>query len=65
MTVPSMQGVWRRILYFGRGIGGKYVTALDVTAPGPYTATAPRTVAPDPAVEPGQPRHPERARERA
>ncbi len=56
-----MQGVWRRILYFGRGIGGKYVTALDVTAPGPYTATALSTVAPDPALEPGQPRHPERA----
>ncbi len=36
--VPSTgTGVWRRVLYFGRGIGGKYVTALDVTAPGPYT----------------------------
>ena len=34
-TIASLQGVWRRILYFGRGIGGKYVTALDVTAPGP------------------------------
>jgi hypothetical protein len=40
LTVPSLNGVWRRILYFGRGIGGKYVTALDVTAPGAYTTKA-------------------------
>ena len=39
-TEPSMAGVWRRILYFGRGIAGKHVTALDVPAPGPYTTTA-------------------------
>jgi hypothetical protein len=27
-------GVWRTIILFGRGIGGKYYTAIDVTAPG-------------------------------
>jgi hypothetical protein len=30
-------GHWRTVIYFGRGPGGKYYTALDVTAPGPYT----------------------------
>lgn len=30
-------GRWRTVLFFGRGPGGKYYTALDVTAPGPYT----------------------------
>jgi len=33
----SFTGVWRTLLYFGRGQGGKYMTALDVTAPGPFT----------------------------
>ncbi len=33
----SFAGVWRTILYFGRGQGGKYYTALDITAPGPFT----------------------------
>ncbi len=37
VTTPAMKGVWRRILLFGRGIGGKYLTALDITAPGTYT----------------------------
>jgi hypothetical protein len=55
VTVPSLQGVWRRILYFGRGIGGKYVTALDVTSPGPYTATAYSTVPPIPLWNRGNP----------
>jgi Tfp pilus tip-associated adhesin PilY1 len=55
VTVASMQGVWRRVLYFGRGIGGKYVTALDVTAPGPYTANALSTVAPIPLWSRGNP----------
>ena len=55
VTVPSMQGVWRRVLYIGRGIGGKYVTALDVTAPGPYTATALSTVGPIPLWNRGNP----------
>ena len=30
-------GVWRVLLYFGRGQGGKHLTALDVTTPGPFT----------------------------
>jgi hypothetical protein len=34
----SMQGVWRKVMFFGRGIGGKFMTAIDVTAPGPFTS---------------------------
>jgi hypothetical protein len=33
----SQAGVWRTIALFGRGIGGKYLTALDVTTPGRLT----------------------------
>jgi hypothetical protein len=52
---PAMKGVWRHVLYFGRGIGGKYVTALDVTAPGPYTAKALETAGPIPLWSRGNP----------
>lgn len=38
-STGPMKGVWRRVLLVGRGIGGKYVTALDITSPGPYTRT--------------------------
>ncbi|MFN8091492.1 MAG: hypothetical protein U0599_04580 [Vicinamibacteria bacterium] len=55
VTVGSMQGVWRRVLYFGRGIGGKYVTALDVTAPGAYTKTALAAAGPIPLWSRGNP----------
>jgi hypothetical protein len=55
VTVSQMKGVWRHVLYFGRGIGGKYVTALDVTAPGPFTAKALSTVAPIPLWNRGNP----------
>jgi hypothetical protein len=55
VTVPSMGGVWRRVLYIGRGIGGKYVTAIDVTSPGPYTTTALQTVGPIPLWSRGNP----------
>jgi hypothetical protein len=34
-AVP-LQGVWRKVILFGRGIGGKYYTALDVTVPGNF-----------------------------
>ena len=30
-------GHWRRLLFFGRGHGGKHLTALDVTNPAPFT----------------------------
>jgi hypothetical protein len=33
----DLKGVWRKVLLFGRGPGGKHITALDVTAPGAYT----------------------------
>jgi hypothetical protein len=35
----TVKGVWRRLMLFGRGIAGDYMTALDVTSPGPYTRT--------------------------
>ena len=54
-TGPDIQGVWRRFLYVGRGIGGKYLTALDVTAPGPYTARALQTMGPIPIWNRGNP----------
>jgi hypothetical protein len=41
----SGDGVWRTVILFGRGIAGKHVTAMDITAPGPYT-TAPLSTAP-------------------
>ncbi len=39
-------GRWRTVLYFGRGAGGKNVTALDVTSPGPFTKSALTTYLP-------------------
>ena len=33
-------GHWRTVLYFGRGPGGNYYTALDVTGPGASRTTA-------------------------
>jgi hypothetical protein len=39
-TFSTTNGVWRRLLYVGRGIGGKYWTALDVTAAAMYTETS-------------------------
>ena len=36
----AFDGRWRTVIYFGRGPGGKHVTALDVTAPGPFTRSA-------------------------
>jgi len=36
----SGEGVWRQVLYFGRGPGGKYLTALDITNRGAYTNTS-------------------------
>jgi hypothetical protein len=39
-TISSAKGVWRQVLYFGRGPGGKYLTALDVSNRGAYTNTS-------------------------
>jgi hypothetical protein len=36
-------GRWRTVLVFGRGPGGKYYTALDVTSPGQFTRAALQT----------------------
>ncbi len=50
-----VNGVWRRILYIPRGIGGKYITALDVTGPGAHTAAALATAGPIPLWSRGNP----------
>ena len=39
----TYSGRWRRVLIAGRGIGGKYYSALDITAPGPFTRSALQT----------------------
>ena len=37
VSLGNVQGVWRKVLFIGRGKGGKYMTAIDVTAPAPFT----------------------------
>jgi hypothetical protein len=51
----SGAGVWRTVLVFGRGIGGKYYSALDVTAPGPFTQGSLATAPPIPLWSRGNP----------
>ena len=47
VSLGPIQGVWRKVLFVGRGKGGKYMTAIDVTAPAPFTElTMPTTGAP-------------------
>jgi hypothetical protein len=56
VTVPGpLLGVWRRIIYFGRGAAGKYLTALDVTAPAAFTATHLTATGPIPLWSRGNP----------
>jgi hypothetical protein len=54
-TTISGAGVWRKHLTFGRGIAGKFLTVLDVTAPGPFTQGALRTTGPIPFWSRGNP----------
>ncbi len=37
VDLGPIEGVWRKVLFVGRGKGGKYMTAIDVTAPGMFT----------------------------
>jgi hypothetical protein len=47
VQLGEIQGVWRKVLFVGRGKGGKYMTAIDVTSPAPFTElTMPTTGAP-------------------
>jgi hypothetical protein len=39
-NLGEIKGVWRKVLFVGRGKGGKYLTAIDVTAPGMFTDLA-------------------------
>lgn len=36
----NYDGRWRTVLFVGRGPGGKFYTAIDVTGPGPFTRAA-------------------------
>ena len=45
-SLGNVNGVWRKIMFFGRGIGGKYMTAIDVTGPGPFTDMSLTTTGP-------------------
>jgi hypothetical protein len=42
----DIRGVWRKVIFFGRGIGGKYMTAIDVTGPGAFTGLSLNTTGP-------------------
>jgi len=42
----SRPGKWRTMMFIGRGPGGKYMTALDITGPGPFTRKALETKLP-------------------
>ena len=37
VSLGQIKGVWRKVLFVGRGKGGKYLTAIDVTGPGMFT----------------------------
>jgi hypothetical protein len=40
-------GKWRTLMFLGRGPGGKFMTGLDITGPGPFTRSALETRLPD------------------
>jgi hypothetical protein len=40
ISLGQIKGVWRKVLFVGRGKGGKYLTAIDVTGPGMFTDLA-------------------------
>ena len=55
MFGKTLNGVWRKVMLVGRGAGGKYLTALDVTAPGPFTERALLATGPIPLWSRGNP----------
>jgi hypothetical protein len=54
-VTKNLQGVWRKVMYFGRGIAGNYMTALDVTAPGTFQTPFLQTTGPIPLWSRGNP----------
>ena len=40
VSLGQIAGVWRKVMFVGRGKGGSYLTAIDVTAPGMFTDLA-------------------------
>jgi hypothetical protein len=40
VDIGQIKGVWRKVMFVGRGKGGKYLTAIDVTSPGMFTDAA-------------------------
>src|SRR4030095_8602015 len=51
----SQAGHRRSVIIFGRGIGGKYYTALDVTTPGAFTRSSFQAAGPIPLWNRGNP----------
>ena len=51
----TFQGRWRTMMLIGRGIAGKYYTALDITAAGAFNLTALQTQPPIPMWSRGNP----------
>jgi hypothetical protein len=51
----AVQGVWRKVIYFGRGIAGNHMTAIDVTAPGTFKTPYLQTTGPIPLWSRGNP----------
>ncbi|HEY8148769.1 MAG TPA: hypothetical protein VIK51_07665, partial [Vicinamibacteria bacterium] len=51
----TFTGRWRTMMLVGRGIAGKYYTALDITAPGAFNLTALETQPPIPMWSRGNP----------
>jgi hypothetical protein len=42
----TYKGRWKKMAYFGRGLGGKYYTGLDMTLTGPFTSHSLKTTLP-------------------
>jgi hypothetical protein len=40
VNLGPIAGVWRKVMFVGRGVGGNYLSAIDVTAPGMFTDLA-------------------------
>ena len=53
--IASSEGVWRVMIFIGRGIGGRYLTAIDVTAPAAFNYHSLKTTGPIPIWSRGNP----------
>ena len=60
----ALEGIWRRVVFIGRGAGGKFLSAIDVTSPGALTTAVDQTAGPVPLWSRGNPDYVEATRER-